>query len=110
VLRIVGVDQKNHVTVMSMVIMRLWDRPLVDITVVRDLAHLLLHGMPVTLLLHVVETRQIMIMDETHQAVTGVMIAAEAEDEEMTIANAALPAVDVAHLLRQDPMVLLVNG
>jgi hypothetical protein len=93
-----------------MVIMRLWDRPMVDITVVHDLAHLLLYGMPVTLLLHAVETRPTTIMDETRPAVAGVTIAAEAEEEEMTIANAVLPAVDVAHLLQQDPMVLLVNG
>jgi hypothetical protein len=95
---------------MAMVIMRLWDRPLVGIAAVRDLAHLLLRGTPVTLQLHVVVTSPTMIMSETRQDVVGAMIAAEAEDEETTIANAALHAVDAAHLLRQEPTVLVVNG
>jgi hypothetical protein len=67
--------------------------------------------MLVTPLLHVVERSPIMSMDRTRQAVAVVTITAEAEDEEMNIANAALPAVgDVAHLLQRDPMVLLANG
>jgi hypothetical protein len=89
---------------MLMAIMRLWDRPLVeDIAVVRDLAHLLLHGTLVILLLHVVETSPIMILSEIRRVVAVLTIAAEAEDEEMTIASAALHDVDAAHLLLQDP-------
>jgi hypothetical protein len=51
-----------------------------------------------------------MIMIEIPQAAAGVTIAAEAEDEEMTTANAVLLAVDAAHLLHQDPTVVVVNG
>jgi hypothetical protein len=51
-----------------------------------------------------------MIMSATRQDVIGAMIAAEAEDEETTIASAALHVVDAAHLLRQEPMVLIANG
>jgi hypothetical protein len=43
-----------------------------------------------------------MIMSETRRVVAGLTIAAEAEEEEMTIANAVLHAVDAAHLLLQD--------
>jgi hypothetical protein len=51
-----------------------------------------------------------MNMAETRRAEAGVMIAAVAEDVVMTIDNAVLPAVVVAHLLQQGPMVLLANG
>jgi hypothetical protein len=112
-LRMVGLrDQKNHVTTLEleMATTRLWDHPLVGTAVVRDLAHLLLHGTLATLLPHVVEMSLTMNMAETHRAEAGVMIAAVVEDVVMTIDNAVLPAVVVAHLLQQGPMELLANG
>jgi hypothetical protein len=66
--------------------------------------------MPVTLQLHVVVMSQTMIMIEIRRDAAVVTIAAEAEDEETTIVNAVLPAVDAARLPRQGPTVLAVNG